>query len=115
MRWHLLSSKVGSEKILIISGIKRRILPCFRYRYRYVCQYSVAEGVSEVLGAYTVRTGPEPFMQNCSVNTQNSSVAALFFLTLFLFRNLYMIFMKSDCSVHLLKVIIPTVTCIEET
>jgi hypothetical protein len=53
-------------------------------------------------------------MQNCSVNTQNSSCSALFFLTLFLFRNLYMIFMKSDCSVHLFKVTIPTVT-IEET
>ncbi len=52
----------------------------------FIGQYSVFEGVSEVLGA----------------------------LTLFLFRNLYMIFMKSDCSVHLFKVTITTVT-IEET
>ncbi len=80
----------------------------------FIGQYSVFEGVSEVLGAYIVRTGPAPFMLNCSVNTQNSSCSALFFLTLFLFRNLYMIFMKSDCSLHLFKVTIPTVT-IEET
>ena len=126
--WNLLDSKSGRlHSNIFLKCVRTRLAPSkFFNKFRdqktdpslcsaIVCQESIFEGVSEFLGAYTVRTGPAPFMQNCSVNTQNSSVAALFFLTLFLFRNLYMIFMKSDCSVHLLKVIIPTVTCIEET
>jgi hypothetical protein len=105
--WNLLDSKSGRlHSNIFLKCVRTRLAPSkFFNKFRdqktdpslcsaIVCQESIFEGVSEFLGAYTVRTGPAPFMQNCSVNTQNSSCAAFFLNLIFISQFIHDIYEK---------------------